>query len=613
MDNIHDVNDANYMIFIPSLDDPSITPPGTHSMTVMGPTTADWPRPHERRYQSEEYLKMKEEETEKIIANLERRLFPNLRENIITKEMGTPATLERYLRKIHGNIGGPKLTLEQGFFKRLRARSDWKNLYCAGDSTTMGEGVISATLSAVGAANRILEDSGLPIYRPREFPKKYVNMIKGKPWTESPDPSEPITEDSAKRIGRDCQHCQEPGCRGACPAGIDGAQFARRIESGNFIGAARVLREVNPLSEICGYICPAENLCEKKCNRNDFDDKPVRIRQLHGWVCGHVSGPEGWSQHDPPPKGIQVAVVGAGPAGLSCAHYLARLGYTVDILDKTKAPGGMLAHAIPASRLPDEVIGREIEGLTMPHMNFQYGKALGHDFGVGDLLPDYGAVFLSPGLWSGRLPDIPGLDKNSATDALSFLRQYRTKKEVKVGGKVLVVGGGSVAADAALAAKDSGATAVTVVCLEKAEEMPCLRSELDEMKAKGIGIENGWGPKKVSSAGELSFVQCVSVFDESGHFHPVFQDSETMKFPFDRVILAVGQTTEPALATYLEKEFGTAELLEVDPETMQVKDRPGVYAGGDIVRGAGTVVGAVADGRRAAMAIDEKIGGRPDF
>jgi len=607
IENIFDFSGPNYCAFIPSLDDPTIAPPGTHSMTIIAPTKLKWPRPDEWFYQSEAYNRLKQEQAELVIDRMQKRYFPKLKENIISLDIGTPSSIERYAMKPWGNVGGPKLTMKQGFFNRLKARSEWRNLYCVGDSTTMGEGVIATTVSGIGAANRLLEDKGLPIYLPRRFPRQYVNLIKGKPWSPAPSAEAAITEETAKRMARNCQHCEKPECRNACPANIDTCYFARRIEAGNFVGAARILREVNPLSEICGSICPAERFCEKKCNRLEFDDKAVRIRDLHGWVCGHVSRFEGWDRYVPASNGRSVAVVGAGPAGLSCAHFLARTGYRVDVFEKAQSYGGMLTRGIPSFRLPAEVVTRELEGLTFPGMNFHYGKALGKDLTVQDLMKGYSAAFLAPGLWSGKKLDIPGTEQMNATDALDFLTTCREKGKAKVKNHVLVIGGGSVAADAAMAAQHCGASRVTMVCLEKEGEMPALPSEVEELKKRGIEIMNGWGPKACSSSSKLSFVSCTSVYGEGGRFAPSYDESRTMDLECDQLLIAVGQCAEPALARYLKKEFNGADLIDVDEATMQVKGRPGVYAGGDIVRGTGTVVEAVADGRRAAQAIDTSV------
>jgi NADPH-dependent glutamate synthase beta subunit-like oxidoreductase len=267
----------------------------------------------------------------------------------------------------------------------------------------------------------------------------------------------------------------------------------------------------------------------------------------------------------------------------------------------------MLMRAVPDFRLPGAVVEREIEGLSLPGMTFQYGKALGKDFTVEDLQAEHHAVFLAPGLWSGRTFDIPGLEKGKMTDGLSFLLSCRGNGKGKVGNSVVVVGGGSVASDAAVSAKRLGAKKVTLVCLESREEMPCLKSEFIEMNDQGVKIENGWGPKAAPSNSSLAFHRCTSVFDKSGAFRPVFDESETMELGFDQVILAVGQQVEPALAKYLKKAFGREDRVEVDTRNMQVVGRSRVFAGGDIVRGAGTVVEAVGDGRRAAAAIDELV------
>jgi NADPH-dependent glutamate synthase beta subunit-like oxidoreductase len=282
----------------------------------------------------------------------------------------------------------------------------------------------------------------------------------------------------------------------------------------------------------------------------------------------------------------------------------------VDILEKAEKPGGMLAMALPAFRMSDEVLAREIDGLIRPEMRFEFGKTLGEHFTVSDLENDYEAVFLAPGLWAGRELEVPGSEKAETTDALRLLCAYRREGSVAVGKEAVIVGGGSVATDAALAAKGSGAEKVSLVCLEGEAEIPALRSELEEVKRLGVEIRTGWGPREILSDGKISFVRCTAVFDDQKRFQPTYDESESMEMDFDDLIWAVGQAVEPPLAAYLKKEFGCDGLIPVDEGTMQVTGRAGVFAGGDIVRGAGTVVEAVADGRKAAKAIDAWMTGR---
>jgi len=397
----------------------------------------------------------------------------------------------------------------------------------------------------------------------------------------------------------------------ACPAAMETSNFARRMEAGNFAGAARAAREWNPFSSVCGAICPAERFCEKHCHRLDFDERPVRIRDLHGWVCEHVQAPRGWERSAVPWNGRRVAVVGAGPAGLTCAHFLARLGYMVEVMEKTERPGGVPAHAVPSFRLPGPVLDRDIQGMTVPGMHLRYGKTLGQDILLSDLERDYHAVFLAPGLGAGKELKIPGLEKSATTDALQYLEDCRNHEETRTGNRVLVIGGGSVASDAALSAKHFGASEVTLVCLESREEMPCLKNEYEEMKRQGIRIENRWGPRAVVAPSRISFASCRSVFDEVGGFDPAFDESKTMELEFDRLITAVGQTTAPSLAKALRKEMGNGDTIQVHKSNLRVLGRERVFAGGDIVRGPATVVEAVADGRHAAMAMHETLRGTP--
>jgi len=603
IENRHDLAAHDITIFLSSLDDPSLCPEGMHVMTVIAPDAKQWPRPWDPEYRSEPYQRRKEQEAEKLIDQVE-RYIPNLRRHIKVMEIGTPSTIERFTLKNWGAVGGPKQMIGQEMMKRLHARSEWKNLYFCGDSTVMGIGIVATTASGVGAANMVLRDLGMEEYVPRPFERQYVKMVKPKPWTPPPDPSERLTPTSAMRLARECQLCQDPGCTGACPAGIDVLNFLRRVEAGNFAGAVRSMREMNPLAEICGYICPAERLCEKECNRLEFSTRPARIAELQAFICGKVSQLDGWAVPVTERNPHRVAVVGSGPAGLTCAHFLARLGYTVQVFEKKEKRGGMLTHAIPGFRLPPDVVTQEINGAIIPGISFQFGKELGKNLTLTELRETHQAVFLAPGLWHGRKIDLPGVVWVDMVDALTLLRNYRGKSKADVKGRVMVIGGGSVAADAALVAKESGAESVTLVCLENREEMPMLISEAKELERQGVKLYNCWGPKLFSSSYRVSLMYCRSVFDDQGAFHPVFDESQKTEMEFDQVISAIGQKIEPEFAKYLAQELNQPGSIEVDTKTLAVKNNPGIFAGGDIIRGAGTAVQAVADGRRAAMSID---------
>jgi phytoene dehydrogenase-like protein len=606
---IEDIN--NYeggiaVLYIPSKDDPSICPADTHSITVIAQLFEQFPRPGEPGYQSEAYYKLKEKETNRILDDLEKYL-PNLRKNIISMQVGTPATIERFTLRDFGSIGGPKQAIGQHLTKRPKAKSEFKNLFFVGDSTTMGEGVLSTTLSGVGGANMVLKQEGKKIYRPKKFQKDYIQFVEGKPRTPLPSPEESLDEDKAKRVASECQWCLDAKCNDICPAGVDVSNFMRRMESKNFIGAARSIRQVNPLGEICGMICPQEKLCQKDCSRKEFSEETTRIGQLQAWVCMQA-GETGWDKSVSEANGKKVAVVGAGPAGLSCAYFLARSGYRIDLFEKRENKGGMLTYVIPPSRLPKEAVERDLKGISLSNINFRYGMELGKDVRISELSRDYDAVFVAPGLWSGRKLNLPGIDTVHTLDALSFIMEYRQKGKVNFNGRLLVIGGGSVAADAVLVAKMSGIQDITMVCLESREEMPALKTEINEILKWGVKLHNGWGPKSFANK-KLECVACTSVFDEQGKFSPKFDDSKVKEFTFDHMVLAIGQEIESTLAAHLKEEFGRVGLIEVDSSTLRVNGFPNIYAGGDIVRGAGTVVQSVADGRKAAMAIQAKLMG----
>jgi phytoene dehydrogenase-like protein len=584
--------EGNFNVELPSLEDPARCPPGTHAMTVVSPNRRRWPRPWDPDYREEDYQAMKQAETEDLLDRME-RVLPGIRSAIKVIEIGTPTTVERYTLRNWGNLGGPKPSLGRHMLQRPRARSDWDKLYLCGDSTVMGEGVVASTSSGIGAANMVLRDLELEEYIPHHFDRSFVRYTDGKPWTPPPADSVPLDADVARRLAHECQLCEDAPCVTACPASIDIPGFLRRIEAGNLAGAAAVIRESNPLSEVCGAVCPAERYCQSVCTRATFDDGPVRIADLHGWVCREVPGAEGWGDRAAP-SGRRVAVVGAGPAGLSAAHFLSRAGHQVEVFDRAERPGGMLVDAIPGFRLDDTIVAREVEGLSRRGVTFQLGVDVGVDVTLDELDADFDAVFVAVGLSESRPLGLGGERAEPGPprhDALGFLQAARAGAPPLREGKAVVIGGGSVASDAALTALANGCSSVDVVCIEEEHDMPALVSEIAELRSAGVEIHNGWAPQQWEAQG-VRFARCGAGNGSGGNGRGG-DGREEMIVAADAVLVAIGQQPGAGFAT---------EVLEADTTS--------VFLGGDLVRAGGTIVEAVADGRRAAQAIDAALCGR---
>jgi prolycopene isomerase len=391
--DLEGVNSGDVTVYISSLDDPSICPPGTHAITVIAPSTERWPGPDDPAYRSPAYAQQKQAAIERILLQIESH-FPGFRAHIRMLEAGTPSTIERYTLKNGGAVGGPKQMIGQELMHRLHAHSEWRNLYLCGDSTVMGMGTPAVTVSGIGAANAVLQDAGLPPYRRQPPPREAVHRVQGRPLAPLPEPDAPIDRVSAVRLARECDYCESPGCTAACPARIDVRNVMRRIEAGNFAGAARQMREVNPLAEVCGYLCAGQAPCEARCNRRRYSPTPVRIADLQAWVC-REAGAAGWSPALPGRQRARVAVAGAGPAGLSCAYYLAHLGCAVTLFDAGDAPGGWLLDKDQRA-LPAGALSRDLHGLLAFGISFQGDYALDCPCALTRLAGEYDAVAVGP-------------------------------------------------------------------------------------------------------------------------------------------------------------------------------------------------------------------------
>jgi formate dehydrogenase beta subunit len=446
-------------------------------------------------------------------------------------------------------------------------------------------------------------------------------------------------------------------CRTGCPVHTNAGGYVRAVAEWATARGYAIARAPNPLASTCGRICA--HPCETKCRRGKID-QPISIRALKRVVTERhgVESPPGASPAAPVPLGLaakkgntaaRVAVVGAGPAGISCAHDLALLGYLVTVFDAAPVLGGMLYQGVPEYRLPRDLIRAEVDPILALGVELRLNWRLGRDFSVGDLRRnEYAAVFLAFGATRGRDLDVPGRDLDGVINGVDFLLNANLGYRVTVGQRVVVVGGGNVAIDvartvlryaapetgelpegaqqllqawgydnafldAARTALRLGARHVQLVSLESRAEMPAHPDEVREAEEEGIGLVPRRGPKAiVGEKGHVAALETLdveSVFDEKGRFAPKFVAGSEKRLEADTIILAVGQQPDTAcLSGDPEITITPRGLVAVDPRTLATT-MPGVYCGGDLAFGPRIVIEAVADGKRAALAIHESLGG----
>ncbi|MFO7637841.1 MAG: FAD-dependent oxidoreductase [bacterium] len=407
-------------------------------------------------------------------------------------------------------------------------------------------------------------------------------------------------------------------CRLACPAGVNAQGYVALIAQRKFKEAYELVRERLPFPGVCGRVC--HHPCETECNRKDYES-PVSIRTLKRFVSDYVREHELECPVIPGPaeRPEKVAVVGAGPAGLTCALDLRAKGYQVTVFEAAEKPGGMMRTGIPDYRLPAAVLEREIADVVGTGVELKTGSPVRNRKELDALLKDgYKAAFLGFGCQVSRTLKLEGVDLPGVRLGLDFLREVNEGRPPKLGRRVVVIGGGNVAVDVALAARRSGAEDVTMVCLECREEMPAFEYEISEALAEGVKIETSWGPEKiVGESGPkgqcphgrvtgLKVIECTRVFDENKRFNPEFNSCVDRVVPADEVILAIGAAV--AAEGFDGFERGPGGTFKVDPVTLAT-GVPGVFAGGDMVSGPASVIEAVAHGHEAAISIDRLIRG----
>jgi len=398
-----------------------------------------------------------------------------------------------------------------------------------------------------------------------------------------------------------------PRCTDACPAGVDVPRYIRAVKNGQYDEAVSVLREKLPLPTVCADACFAP--CEDVCAYKQFGD-PIAIRAIKRAAVD--KGGDAWksAKKVAAETGKKAAVVGAGPAGLAAAYYLATKGHDVTLFDAFPKPGGAMRYGIPNYRLPEERLDKDINDILELGITFKGETVIGKDVTLDDLKKDFDAVFLASGAnGSTRIP-VEGSDKEGVLWGWDFLKDVALGESFDLGGDVVVVGGGNVAIDVALTARRLGAKEVQLYCLESREEMPAHAWEIARAEEEGVVINNGWGPMAVMGDGPatgLRFQKCESVFDKEGNFNPTFDAEKTERSDASAIILAVGQTADLG---YVEGQGAiNADKGRIAvSETLATGDAT-VFAGGDVVSGPDSIIGAIAQGRKAAGAMDTYLGG----
>ncbi|MEI7527753.1 MAG: FAD binding domain-containing protein [Elusimicrobiota bacterium] len=400
-----------------------------------------------------------------------------------------------------------------------------------------------------------------------------------------------------------------PACTAACPGNVDVADYLARVRAGELGAAAAIILKNNPLPALTGRVCP--HLCESKCNRGGFDEA-VSIRALERTLGDQILA-QAAEFMKPPVKRTKkkVAVVGSGPAGLAAAYYLRLAGRQVTVFERLPRAGGMLAYAIPAYRLPRNLVRAQIAALEAMGISFELNAEIGRGVSLRALRKDFDSVFLATGAWAQKNLRLEKSDL--LTSGMAFLTDSGPGRK-PAGRNVLVIGGGNVAVDVAVSARRAGARRVTMACLEARDAMPAFPAEIAEAVKAGVRILPGWGPRRILETGGklkgMEFAGCSSVFDAQGRFAPSFDEARRQIVKADQIILAIGQAAELGYAAGVKTLRGS---IAAD-ETTQATNLPGVFAGGDAVSGPASVIHAIAAGRRAARAIDVYLGGggRPE-
>ncbi len=456
-------------------------------------------------------------------------------------------------------------------------------------------------------ANMSLKKVPMPEQDPNVRNKNFLEVSTG------------YTEEMAKEEATRCLNCKNSPCVNGCPVNVHIPEFIAKVAAGEFEEAYKIITSTNGLPAVCGRVCPQESQCEGKCVRG-IKGEPVGIGRLERFCADYHMKNSTEKPQKPQTNGKKVAVIGAGPSGLTCAGDLAKKGYEVTVFEAFHTAGGVLVYGIPEFRLPKAIVHKEVQNLEDLGVEIETNMIIGKTLSVDELFEmGYKAVFIGSGAGLPSFMNIEGEDLIGVYSANEYLTRTNLMKAYKeeydtpiIESKaVAVVGGGNVAMDAARCAKRLGAETVYIVYRRGLEEMPARKEEVHHAMEEGIIFKNLNNPVKIlgDENGRVKSVECVEMElgepDESGRRRPIEKKGSNFELPVDTVIMAIGTSPNPLIrSTTKGLDTNKKGCLIVNEDTMQTT-REGVYAGGDAVTGAATVILAMGAGKQAAKSIDE--------
>lgn len=432
------------------------------------------------------------------------------------------------------------------------------------------------------------------------------------------------TEEMAIEEANRCLNCKNPQCKLGCPVQIDIPEFIKEVSEGNFLQAYNIISKNSSLPAICGRVCPQETQCEGNCVRGKKGES-VAIGRLERFVADWYNNNYNQENIKKPSNGHKIAIIGSGPSGLSCASTLAKLGYDVTIFEALHLAGGVLVYGIPEFRLPKEIVNKEIEGIKKLGVKIETNVVIGKTISIEELKQEYGfeAIFIGSGAGLPKFMNIPGENLKGVYSANEFLTRVNLMKAylpnsttpIKQNTNVAVVGGGNVAMDAARCALRLGAKNVYIVYRRGLEELPARREEIEHAQEEGIEFKILTNPIAIKGdeTGTVNKIICVEMElgekDSSGRRKPIVKANSEFELAVDCVIMALGTSPNPLIKATTEglqtQSWGGIIIDENGSTSIE-----GVFAGGDAVTGAATVILAMGVGRKAALGIDNYIKNR---